>query len=107
MFFLSSNVRTTGTFFPPIFFTDLLFLFMYSNGLSGYFKIFLILISFLRSLKFFNKLNATGISSSGASVRETLMVSPIPSSKSAPIPTADFILPSSASPASVTPRCSG
>ena len=66
-------------------------------------------IDFLLSLflKFFNKLYATGISNSGASVRETLIVSPIPSSNKAPIPTADFILPSSASPASVTPRWSG
>ena len=51
--------------------------------------------------------SATGTSSSGGSVRETLIVSPIPSASSEPIPTADFILPSSASPASVTPKCIG
>ena len=50
---------------------------------------------------------ATGISASGASVKETRMVSPRPSSKSAPIPTADLMRPSSPSPASVTPKCKG
>ena len=47
---------------------------------------------------------ATGISNSGSSVRETLTVSPIPSSSKVPIPTEDLILPSSPSPASVTPK---
>ena len=47
---------------------------------------------------------ATGISNSGSSVSDTLNVSPRPSSSKAPIPTADLILPSSPSPASVTPR---
>ena len=50
---------------------------------------------------------ATGISNSGSSVKETRMVSPNPSSNNAPIPTADLILPSSPSPASVTPKCNG
>ena len=34
-------------------------------------------------------------------------MSPIPSARSVPIPTADFTRPSSPSPASVTPRCNG
>jgi len=46
----------------------------------------------------------TGISASGSSVKETRIVSPKPSSMSVPIPTDDLILPSSPSPASVTPR---
>ena len=50
---------------------------------------------------------ATGISHSGSSLRDTRMVSPIPSASKAPIPTALFIRPSSPSPASVTPRWSG
>ena len=52
-------------------------------------------------------LRATGISFSGASDRLTRIVSPMPSQSRAPIPTALFILPSSPSPASVTPKCSG
>mmetsp|Transcript_105233 Transcript_105233/g.297816 ORF Transcript_105233/g.297816 Transcript_105233/m.297816 type:complete len:357 (-) Transcript_105233:26-1096(-) len=44
---------------------------------------------------------------SGSSVRDTRIVSPIPSSSSAPIPTADLMRPSGPPPASVTPRCSG
>ncbi len=52
-------------------------------------------------------LRATGISFSGASDRLTLIVSPMPSQSRAPMPTALFILPSSPSPASVTPRCRG
>ena len=52
--------------------------------------------------------SAHGISSySGSSVKETRMVSPRPSSRRAPMPMALFILPSSPSPASVTPRCNG
>ena len=58
------------------------------------------------SIKFTSFL-ATGISASGSSDRLTRMVSPMPSVRRAPIPTALFILPSSPSPASVTPRCSG
>ena len=58
-------------------------------------------------LNLFKSLFATGISASGSSVKLTLIVSPNPSSKSAPIPTADLILPSSPSPASVTPKCNG
>ena len=50
---------------------------------------------------------ATGISFSGASVSETRIVSPIPSAKSAPIPTALLMRPSIPFPASVTPRWSG
>ena len=50
---------------------------------------------------------AGAISRSGSSVSETRSVSPSPSISSDPMPIADFILPSSPSPASVTPRCSG
>ena len=46
-------------------------------------------------------------SSTGFSVSETLMVSPIPSAKSVPSPTEDFINPPLNVPASVTPKCSG
>jgi hypothetical protein len=46
-------------------------------------------------------------SSTGSSVSETRMVSPIPSDRSVPIPTADFTPPAGIGPASVTPRCSG
>ena len=42
------------------------------------------------------------ISSSGSSVRDTRMVSPRPSISSAPIPMADFMRPSSPSPACAT-----
>mmetsp|Transcript_13250 Transcript_13250/g.28004 ORF Transcript_13250/g.28004 Transcript_13250/m.28004 type:complete len:255 (-) Transcript_13250:676-1440(-) len=47
------------------------------------------------------------ISNSGSSVSDTRIVSPNPSSRSAPMPMALFMRPSSPSPASVTPRCSG
>ena len=50
---------------------------------------------------------ATGISLAGSSVRDTLTVSPIPSDSSADMPAADFILPESPFPASVTPRWRG
>ena len=50
---------------------------------------------------------ATGISFSGGSDNDTLIVSPIPLISRLPIPSADLILPSSPSPASVTPRCKG
>mmetsp|Transcript_4178 Transcript_4178/g.10643 ORF Transcript_4178/g.10643 Transcript_4178/m.10643 type:complete len:276 (-) Transcript_4178:1111-1938(-) len=46
-------------------------------------------------------------SNSGSSVSETRTVSPRPSARRVPMPTADFILPSSPSPASVTPRWRG
>mmetsp|Transcript_12578 Transcript_12578/g.25129 ORF Transcript_12578/g.25129 Transcript_12578/m.25129 type:complete len:381 (+) Transcript_12578:303-1445(+) len=46
-------------------------------------------------------------SNSGSSVSETRTVSPSPSASSVPMPMADFIRPSSPSPASVTPRCRG
>mmetsp|Transcript_2611 Transcript_2611/g.7431 ORF Transcript_2611/g.7431 Transcript_2611/m.7431 type:complete len:254 (+) Transcript_2611:677-1438(+) len=46
-------------------------------------------------------------SNSGSSVRDTRMVSPRPSSSSAPMPTADLMRPSAPPPASVTPRCRG
>ncbi len=52
-------------------------------------------------------LRATGISLSGSSESDTRMVSPSPSVSSAPMPTALRTLPSSPSPASVTPRCRG
>ena len=46
-------------------------------------------------------------SNSGSSVRDTRTVSPSPSARMVPIPTALFIRPSSPSPASVTPRWRG
>ena len=46
-------------------------------------------------------------SSTGFPVKDTLIVSPIPSARSAPIPTADLIAPSRTVPASVTPTWSG
>ena len=52
-------------------------------------------------------LRATGISHSGSSESDTRMVSPMPSVSRAPIPTALLMRPSSPSPASVTPKCSG
>ena len=52
-------------------------------------------------------LRATGISHSGSSLSDTRMVSPMPSVSRAPMPTADLMRPSSPSPASVTPKCSG
>mmetsp|Transcript_14679 Transcript_14679/g.35001 ORF Transcript_14679/g.35001 Transcript_14679/m.35001 type:complete len:204 (-) Transcript_14679:1493-2104(-) len=49
-----------------------------------------------------------GVSSyHGSSVSETLIVSPMPSCSSAPMPMALLMRPSSPSPASVTPRCMG
>ena len=50
---------------------------------------------------------AASISLTGSSVRETRIVSPIPSHKSEPIPTADLMSPIRSVPASVTPRWSG
>ena len=49
----------------------------------------------------------TTISSTGSPVKDTLIVSPIPSARSAPIPMADFTVPIPGVPASVTPRWSG
>ena len=46
-------------------------------------------------------------SSTGSAVSETRIVSPIPSTSSAPMPTALLIEPENGVPASVTPRCSG
>ena len=46
-------------------------------------------------------------SSIGGAVSDTRMVSPMPWASSAPIPTADLMMPSLGVPASVTPRCSG
>ena len=43
----------------------------------------------------------------GSAVSDTRMVSPIPRSRSEPIPMADFITPICSVPASVTPRCKG
>ena len=48
--------------------------------------------------------NPAVTSSAGFSVRETLIVSPIPSASSVPNPTEDFIKPLRNVPASVTPR---
>lgn len=53
--------------------------------------------------KTFNISLATFISSTGFSVKETLKVAPIPSTKRAPIPIADFTVPWNFVPASVTP----
>ena len=50
---------------------------------------------------------ATRTSSTGSAVSETRMVSPMPSASRAPMPTALFIVPDQAVPASVTPTCSG
>jgi hypothetical protein len=46
-------------------------------------------------------------SSAGSAVRDTRMVSPRPSFKSVPMPTADSMVPFHWVPVSVTPRCSG
>ena len=51
--------------------------------------------------------NAVLISSTGSAVSETRIVSPIPSTSSAPMPTADLIEPENGVPASVTPRWIG
>src|SRR5437868_370292 len=51
--------------------------------------------------------HATRTSSTGSAVSETRIVSPIPSTSSAPMPTALLIEPAYGVPASVTPRCSG
>ena len=61
----------------------------------------------MRRLNFSTRRKATGTSSTGSSVSETRIVSPIPSSSRAPMPMADLIRPSSPSPASVTPRWNG
>ena len=50
---------------------------------------------------------AAYISFTGSSVSETLIVSPMPSHRSEPIPIDDFIRPILSVPASVTPRCRG
>ena len=50
---------------------------------------------------------ATGSSLTGGSVRETRMVSPMPSCNNVAIPTQDLMRPLSPPPASVTPRCIG
>ena len=46
-------------------------------------------------------------SSRGSEVRETLIVSPIPSARRVPIPMADLTMPFLGLPASVTPKCRG
>src|SRR5262249_4560242 len=51
--------------------------------------------------------NAVLTSSTGSAVSDTRIVSPMPSTRSAPMPTADLIEPEYGGPASVTPRCSG
>ena len=51
--------------------------------------------------------NPAAISLTGSAVIDTRMVSPMPSSNSAPIPAADLISPIRSVPASVTPKCSG
>ena len=50
---------------------------------------------------------ADDFSSSGAAVKETRRVSPMPSLRRTPMPTEDLMAPRSTPPASVTPRCSG
>ena len=59
------------------------------------------------SPKLFNISNPALTSSTGFSVRETLIVSPIPSANNVPSPTEDLISPPRIVPASVTPRCNG
>ena len=51
--------------------------------------------------------NPAFISSTGSDERDTLIVSPIPSIRSWPIPIEDLILPVNKPPASVTPKCKG
>ena len=46
-------------------------------------------------------------SRTGSAVKETRIVSPMPSHRSVPMPTADCIVPFHSVPVSVTPRCSG
>ena len=50
---------------------------------------------------------AATISSTGSADRETRMVSPTPIASRPPMPMADFKVPISTVPASVTPRCKG
>ena len=50
---------------------------------------------------------AAKTSLTGSSVRDILIVSPIPSSNNLPSPTPDLIKPQNVVPASVTPMCSG
>ena len=49
----------------------------------------------------------TETSRTGSAVRETRIVSPMPSESSVPIPTADWMVPFHSVPVSVTPRCRG
>ena len=77
---------------------------LYSKGLIGLNLISGISACLIIFAYRLTKFRATGISSSGSSVKDTLIVSPKPSSNKVPIPIADFILPSKPSPASVTPR---
>ena len=64
-------------------------------------------IPHLRSSRALSILNPALTSSTGSSVRVTLMVSPMPSSSKEPIPIADFMVPIVLVPASVTPRWRG
>ena len=90
-----------GGFFSPIFLIDSVSLLKNEKALLS---VFLSLI-FLEILSIFSRIfSAAGISNSGSSVNDTRIVSPIPSVSKVPMPNADFILPSSPSPASVTPK---
>ena len=60
-----------------------------------------------RSPSAFRISQATSTSLTGSAVRETRSVSPMPSTRSAPMPTALLIAPVKGMPASVTPRWSG
>ena len=98
---------TIGKLSPPISNNSLDSLFSYLKGEKLIFLGCLINVWLARLLYLFTNSLATGDSNSGSSVKDTLIVSPIPSSRSVPIPIADLILPSSPSPASVTPKWRG
>ena len=98
---------TTGTLSPPTLSTATVFL-RSGRSQSKFFAVVAgIIVCPCLPIIYLIRCKATGISASGSSLNETLIVSPIPSASNAPIPTALFILPSSPSPASVTPRCNG
>ena len=98
---------TIGKLSPPISNNSLDSLFSYLKGEKLIFLGCLINVWLARLLYLFTNSLATGDSNSGSSVKDTLIVSPIPSSRSVPIPIADLILPSSPYPASVTPKWRG
>ena len=61
----------------------------------------------VRSSKELKIVLATSTSWIGSPVRDTRIVSPIPSANRVPIPIADLMVPCLIVPASVTPRCNG